>query len=143
MNALKILWPLILASAAALVGSIPTVIAPLSRKKIQEAPIIASDIQNRLAGYVPNLFLARLDHLGHPLQDIGREARAIVIGFGKQRLLRNLKPLMSRIAVLTENDLDRIFLTLPRISERNQVVTQWVGAKIKSRDLMTGTTHLA
>src|SRR4051794_28287553 len=64
---------------------------PLFPKEIQQAAVVTSDIENRLATKPAEFLFAGLHQAGHALKDVGCKLGAIMIGGWEQLSLRNLE----------------------------------------------------
>jgi hypothetical protein len=102
-------------------------------KKIKQTSVVTTDIEDNLAAQSRTSFLARRNKSLHTIQDVGSETRAIVVGLREKVLFRHLEPLVRSRALRTVENVDGIFIANAPVTNRDQVIAEWVGTKIKHR----------
>lgn len=103
----------------------------LLAKEIEKASVVATDIKDLGLRQIAEMILAAPDERLHPGKNIGGEAGSIVIGLREQLALLDLEPLVTGLAAVAKQDLDRIFAAVARIADRHEVVAHRMEPKVE------------
>jgi len=112
-------------------------------KKVQQAAIIAADIENGFLRDIAKMKHRRIDQLLHPIENIGGEACAIMIAAREELLVGDLETLMGRVAAVTEQDFDRVFPATAGLAQRDQIVAHRMRSEVEDRPKVLVAANLA